>query len=150
MGDIIIRQTVPDDIPEIAAIEAESFPDPWTEDLLLSELSRTMGIFLSAKNGDGKIVGYIIGTQDGESAFIDNVAAAASARRHGVGTALMKAFFEQLPVTVKHAALEVRASNIAARELYSRFGFKTTGIRPNLYSSPQENGFVMTLELKED
>ena len=148
MDEIIVGQAVPADIPEIAVIERSSFSDPWTEDLLMSELSRVMGIFLTAKDGDGNILGYMIGSEDGESAFIDNIAAAASARRQGVGTALMKAFFDRLPRTVKHAALEVRASNTAARELYSRFGFKVTGIRPNLYSSPRENGFVMTLDIK--
>lgn len=149
MSEIMVRKAVESDIPQIAVIEADSFSDPWTEDSLRSQLSQALGIFLTAEK-DGKIVGYVIGSQDGESAFIDNIAAADSARRQGVGTALMKAFFEELPETVCRAVLEVRASNIAARELYSRFGFKAAGIRKNLYSSPQENGFVMVSVLKED
>lgn len=148
MSEIIVRKAVEADIPQIAVIEAESFSDPWTEDSLRSQLSQALGIFLAAEI-DGTIVGYIIGSQDGDSAFIDNIAAAGSERRKGVGTALMKAFLAELPETVCRAVLEVRESNIAAQKLYSRFGFKVAGVRKNLYSSPQEDGFVMICILDE-
>ena len=145
--DIIIDRAVPDDIPEIAAIEAESFSDPWTKDLLMSELSRDMGIFLTAEK-DGKIVGYIIGIEDGETAFIENIAAKKSARREGVGTALMAYFLLGLPQTVERVSLEVRESNIPAQRLYAKFGFKEAGIRKNLFSSPREDGIVMIMDLE--
>lgn len=145
--EIIIDQAVPDDIPEIAAIELESFSDPWTKDLLMSELSRDMGIFLTAKK-DGKIVGYIIGIEDGETAFIENIAVAKSARRDGVGTALMAYFLLGLPQTVESVSLEVRESNAVAQALYSRFGFKEVGRRKNLFSAPREDGIVMIMDLE--
>ena len=150
MSEIIVRKATETDIPQIAAIEAESFSDPWTENSLLSQLSQAFVIFLAATDEKGKILGYIIGSQDGVSAFIDNIAVADSARKQGVGTALMNEFFAELPETVCRAALEVRESNIAAQKLYSRFGFKVTGIRKNLYSFPQENGIVMTLDIKKE
>lgn len=150
MSEFIIRKAVEADILQIAVIEAESFSDPWTESSLRSQLSQAFVIFLAAADENGKILGYIIGSQDGESAFIDNIAAADSARRQGVGTALMKGFFDELPESVYHAALEVRKSNIAAQKLYSKFGFEAAGTRKNLYSLPQEDGIVMTLDLKKD
>ena len=146
--EIIIDKAVPDDIPEIAAIEADSFSDPWMEKLLLSELFRTMGIFLAAKDKSGKILGYIMGSEDGDTAFIDNIAVAKSARREGVGTALMAYFLLGLPEAVESVSLEVRESNIPAQGLYSKFGFKEAGIRKNLYSSPRENGIVMIMDLE--
>lgn len=149
MSEIIVRKAAESDIPQIAVIEAESFSDPWTENSLRLQLSQAFGIFLAAEK-DGKIVGYIIGSQGDEAAFIDNIAAAASARKQGVGTALMKAFFEELPESVYHVALEVRESNTAAQKLYSKFGFEAAGIRKNLYSSPRENGIVMTLDITKD
>ncbi|MCH5194130.1 MAG: ribosomal protein S18-alanine N-acetyltransferase [Oscillospiraceae bacterium] len=145
--EIIIDNAVPDDIPEIAAIEAESFSDPWRSELFMSELSRDMGIFLTAKK-DREIVGYIIGTEDGCSAFIDNIATKKSARREGVGTALMAYFLLGLPKTVESVSLEVRESNIPAQGLYSKFGFKEAGIRKDLYASPRENGIVMIMDLE--
>lgn len=142
MSEMIIRKATEADIPQIAVIEADSFSDPWTENALCSQLSQAFGIFLAAEKG-GKILGYMIGSQDGDSAFIEKIAAANPARRQGVGTALMKAFFAELPEEVCSAALEVRESNSAAQKLYSHFGFKAAGIRKDLYSSPRENGIVM-------
>ena len=149
MNEIIIRKATESDIPQIAEIEAESFSDPWTENALRSQLSQALVTFLAAEK-NGKILGYMIGSQDGDSAFIEKIAAANPARRQGVGTALMKAFFAELSETVLQAALEVRESNISAQKLYSKFGFKSAGIRKNLYSSPRENGIVMVCEFQKD
>lgn len=148
--NIKVRQAEQRDIPEIAAIERESFSDPWTENALTSYLSEALGIFLAAEDENGRIVGYITGSQDGEAAFVDNIAAAQSARRQGVGTALLNAFAKAMPDGVGSIALEVRASNAAAQGLYSRFGFKRAGIRKDLYSDPREDGFVMICHIRKE
>ena len=153
MAEITIRKTVPEDIPEIAAITAESFPDPWSEHMLMTELVHDITrIFLTAKDKSGKVLGYIMGYGDDieyeDTAFIDNIAVAKSARREGVGTALMAYFLLGLPQTVESVSLEVRESNIPAQGLYSKFCFKKAGIRKNLYSSPREDGIVMIMDLE--
>lgn len=150
MSEIIVRNVMESDISRIAEIEAESFSDPWSEVSLWLYLFLEMKIFLAAEDENGKVLGCIMGSQDGESAFIDNIAVAVLARRQGVGSALIKAFFGSLPESVCRAALEVRESNIAAQKLYSKFGFEAAGVRKNLYSSPRENGIVMTLDLKKE
>jgi ribosomal-protein-alanine acetyltransferase len=40
--------------------------------------------------------------------------------------------------------LEVRASNIMARQLYARVGFVQTGIRKHYYSQPVEDALLLT------
>jgi ribosomal-protein-alanine N-acetyltransferase len=42
------------------------------------------------------------------------------------------------------ATLEVRLSNEAARQLYTRFGFRPVGIRPRYYSDNGEDALIMT------
>jgi ribosomal-protein-alanine N-acetyltransferase len=42
--------------------------------------------------------------------------------------------------------LEVRRSNLAAQELYTKFGFETTGVRPRYYSNNHEDAIMMTLK----
>jgi ribosomal-protein-alanine N-acetyltransferase len=39
--------------------------------------------------------------------------------------------------------LEVRASNVAAQELYRRFGFAPGGIRRNYYADLREDALIM-------
>ena len=45
------------------------------------------------------------------------------------------------------ATLEVRLSNVAARMLYQRFGFRPVGVRPRYYSDNGEDALIMTTDL---
>ena len=40
--------------------------------------------------------------------------------------------------------LEVRESNLPARNLYTRFGFQTVGRRRRYYTLPEEDAILMT------
>ena len=46
----------------------------------------------------------------------------------------------------REATLEVRLSNIAARRLYEKYGFRPVGIRPRYYSDTSEDALIMTTE----
>lgn len=146
MNEIIIRNVCENDIPQIADIEKNSFTDPWTENSLLSQISERFGIFLTAEKCGG-IIGYIIGLCDGENAFIEKIAVKNSARKQGVGTALLNKFIFGISDTAKQISLEVRESNSAAKAFYFSVGFETAGVRKNLYEFPKENGIVMIKEL---
>ncbi len=146
MNKIIIRNVCGNDIPQIAEIELDSFTDPWTENALLSQISEKYGIFLAAENCCG-IIGYIIGSCDGENAFIEKIAVKNSARKQGAGKALINKFISEITDNAKQISLEVRESNFAAKALYFSVGFEAAGIRKNLYEFPKENGIVMIKKL---
>ena len=146
MNEIIIRNVIENDIPQIAEIEKNSFTDPWTENSLLSQISEKYGIFLTAEKC-GEIIGYIIGSCDGENAFIEKIAVKNSARKQGVGKALINKFILEFAGSAKQISLEVRESNSAAKALYFSVGFEAAGIRKNLYEFPKENGIVMIKKL---
>jgi ribosomal-protein-alanine N-acetyltransferase len=40
----------------------------------------------------------------------------------------------------------VRLSNIAARRLYEKYGFRPVGLRPRYYSDDNEDALIMTTE----
>ena len=44
------------------------------------------------------------------------------------------------------ATLEVRLSNLPARRLYEKYGFRPVGIRPRYYSDDHEDALIMTTE----
>jgi hypothetical protein len=46
----------------------------------------------------------------------------------------------------REATLEVRLSNLGARRLYEKYGFRPVGIRPRYYSDNQEDALIMTTE----
>ncbi|MEA2611822.1 MAG: [ribosomal protein S18]-alanine N-acetyltransferase, partial [Chloroflexota bacterium] len=48
------------------------------------------------------------------------------------------------------ATLEVRLSNLPARRLYEKFGFRPVGLRPRYYSDNGEDALIMTTEALAD
>jgi ribosomal-protein-alanine N-acetyltransferase len=61
-------------------------------------------------------------------------------RRAGVATRLLRDLVKDFRGTVY---LEVRESNAAAIQLYSRFGFTTAGKRAGYYQHPEEAALVL-------
>ena len=129
-------------IHDIAEMEKESFSDPWSEKSLESALSEEMNIFLADVSEEG-VRGYIIGSCDGYSGYIERIAVSTEHRKKGIGSALLSGFENALPETAESVSLEVRASNLPAIALYGSFGFERVGVRRGMYSSPKEDGLVM-------
>lgn len=142
-----VREASPADIPEIITIERASFSDPWTADGFIAEFDDPMSIFLAAHNDSGRVTGYIVGSCDGYSAYISNIAVSHEARRTGTGTQLLEEFKNALPETAESITLDVRVSNLPAIELYTKFGFKAAGIRKSFYTHPAENAAVMIMNI---
>ena len=68
----------------------------------------------------------------------------------GFGKLLMRAVIAYTKqIGSSYIVLEVRRSNIRAINLYRKFGFEVTGIRPRYYSDNNEDAFEMLLNLKK-
>ncbi|HSL77373.1 MAG TPA: GNAT family N-acetyltransferase, partial [Candidatus Limnocylindrales bacterium] len=66
-------------------------------------------------------------------------------RRQRVGERLLLAFLDIATDQGAHeATLEVRLSNLAARKLYEKYGFRPVGLRPRYYSDDHEDALIMT------
>jgi ribosomal-protein-alanine N-acetyltransferase len=127
-----------EDIPAVAALERECFPDPWTQDALLAQQGRANHYGIVCKR-DGELIGYIYGTVLFEDAEIYKVAVRPDCRGQGLGRRLVEeafAFFKQQ--NAERVFLEVRAGNVAARKLYENSNFTTLRIRKNYYSDGED------------
>jgi [ribosomal protein S18]-alanine N-acetyltransferase len=73
---------------------------------------------------------------------------APSARRIGVGKRLLERLLDGARETHSTSVfLEVRESNVAARTLYEKLGFRETGRRKSYYASPLEDAVLYSLAL---
>ncbi len=71
-----------------------------------------------------------------------------SARRKGIGNQLLTALIAEARETNSDSVfLEVRESNVAARALYEKSGFRSTGRRKSYYSNPLEDAILYCLNL---
>ena len=124
-------------LPQVVAIEALSFTLPNSEAVFRHDEKK----YLVAKQ-DNKVLGYI-GLEDiaGEKHII-NMAVHPDYRRQGVGKKLVENILTDNQVFF----LEVRPSNVAALELYKKYGFKDVGRRKNYYQDNGEDACSMKRE----
>lgn len=75
---------------------------------------------------------------------LDSIAVHPAARRHGVGSALLRAVLDWAAQQgANQLALEVRAGNAAAIRLYQRLGLQIEGVRPRYYTHPEEDAVLL-------
>lgn len=147
---INIRSSQVKDIPAILEIEQSAHLSPWSEKLLNSSFSNRSHNFVAETTE--QIVGYVFSSLVADELTLENICVAPSKQGQGIGRLLMQYLLEQAKsLQVQDVWLEVRASNIAAIELYKQFGFIEQGVRKNYYPIPssheKEDAILMSHKL---
>ena len=141
------RKGTEEDILQIAELEASTFSDAWSATSVQGTLKQKQA-FITVAEVDGKVVGYCIIYYAMDEAEIARIAISDTARRQGIGRALLDYSCE----VCKHEhvgklLLDVRESNAGAIAFYEQYGFRTDGIRKNFYDFPRENAVLMSYTL---
>lgn len=147
---IHIRDATARDLPRIIEIERLAFPAPWTlasfERELTLPFSRIM-LAIPAEGGGASIAGFLCRWLIADECHILNIAVHPDSRRLGIGTVLLsEAVSEAKSTGAGVVTLEVRRSNLAARQLYRKFEFEERRLRRHYYG-PGEDAIIMELRL---
>ena len=136
-----------EDIPAVHAIERASFFVPWPDDAYRNELvTNRLASYIVARAGD-EVVGFAGRWVMVDEAHITTFAVDPPWRRRGVGQWLLLRLLELAnDRRAREATLEVRLSNMPARRLYEKYGFRPVGIRPRYYSDNGEDALIMTTD----
>jgi ribosomal-protein-alanine N-acetyltransferase len=138
-----IRKANIQDTYLLAQLEEKAFTVPWREESLIAEIQKQNSYYIVCEK-EGKILGYAgmwILLDEGE---IARIAVQPSFREKGIGTLLTEhLLYYAQSQNVQNVFLEVRESNIAARKIYQKAGFKEIGIRKKYYTLPTENAIIM-------
>lgn len=144
---LMMRPMNTSDIPAILEIEKVSFAAPWTRGMFEEILASDVTISLVAEEA-GRISGYIIFYDAGPEMHIMNVAVHPRQRRHGLAFGMMSRILAfARGKAIEECFLEVRESNVPARGLYEKLGFRSIGRRRGYYSETREDALVMRLSL---
>jgi ribosomal-protein-alanine N-acetyltransferase len=149
LGGVVIEPMQRRDLRRgVMAIEAASYPRPWSQGVFESELAQVRGgtrRYLVARRidgsgkGRGPVVGYAGLWFSGDEAHVTNVAVEPAQQRTGVATALLVALAEAaIDRGCSAWTLEVRVSSVGAQELYRRFGFNPAGVRARYYENTED------------
>ena len=154
-GDYRIEPMTAHDLLEVVEIEEACRLSLWGWDSYHAELSRPEAIMIVARRVRAEEVtgralhGFLSARVSAQELHINNIGVHETARRCGVGNALMRAAVAAAArQDARGAILEVRAGNVAAQSLYRRFGFEVVGRRRQYYREPPEDALLMRAALK--
>ena len=142
-----IQPMVAADLAAVQDIERASFTTPWPPQAYRQELEgNRLAHYLVGLIGD-EIIAYGGIWLMVDEAHITTFAVHPRYRRRRIGERLLIALLDlAVDRQAREATLEVRLSNLAARRLYEKYGFRPVGIRPRYYSDNQEDALIMTTE----
>ena len=136
-----------DDLPAVHEIERASFDAPWPPEAYRNDLeTNRLAQYLVARVGD-EVAAYGGMWLMVDEGHIITFAVHPDWRRQRIGERLLIAFLDlALERGAHEATLEVRLSNLPARRLYEKYGFRPVGLRPRYYSDNGEDALIMTTE----
>jgi len=154
---IQIRDASRSDLPRILEIERLAFPSPWTlasfERELTLPFSRVMVAIpyddapaqRDGRSREHPIVGFLCRWLIADECHVLNIAVHPDSRRLGIGGVLItEAISEARTNGAGVVTLEVRRTNLPARQLYRKFDFEERRLRRHYYG-PGEDAIIMEL-----
>ncbi|HQR51713.1 MAG TPA: ribosomal protein S18-alanine N-acetyltransferase [Burkholderiales bacterium] len=136
------------DLDRVIAIEERVYTHPWTRGNFADSLRAGYGCW--TLECDGVVQGYGVLMTGVDEAHLLNLTIAAETQGRGYGRRLLAHFLGLArDLGARSIYLEVRPSNVIARDLYRRDGFREVGIRRGYYPAlaGREDAIVMERRL---
>jgi tRNA threonylcarbamoyl adenosine modification protein YeaZ/ribosomal-protein-alanine acetyltransferase len=142
---VIRRATGSDDLSAVAALQRQTFTNPWGAESIRWELENTdVSRLYMMHDATGTLVGYCACWMVFDELHINSLAVDVERRRAGLATRLLRHVLAEASADgARSATLEVRRSNTAARGLYEGLGFQVEGIRRDYYQDPREDAVIL-------
>ncbi len=145
---VSIRSAVATDVPALLAIEQQA---PTAAHWSAAEYAKLVntGVVLIAET-EGRASGFICAKKITDEWEIENVVVAPGCFRRGIAGQLIRELSDLAKSeNAGSIFLEVRESNVAARSLYAKHGFREIGRRRAYYRDPHEDAILYALKLRE-
>ena len=138
-----------EDLDQVVAIERSVYEFPWTPGNFRDSMRAGYQCRVYRDEHDA-LIGYGVLMAGVEEGHLLNLSIALDWQRKGYGARLLEHFIELARrATLRTLYLEVRPSNIAARQLYLRRGFRQVGLRRAYYpaANGREDALVLSLAI---
>ena len=133
-------------LAEVYAIEVSVYPHPWPLKSFADEVARNQYAHYYVSTIEGKVVGYVGMWVFLDEAHITNIAVAHGYRRRKIGERMLVHVLDlAMRLGANSVYLEVRRHNFAAQRLYSRYLFKSDGVRERYYADNSEDAVVLRI-----
>lgn len=125
----------------MAEIDKSCFTIPWSKQAFLDECENKLAVYFVARE-NGRCIGYAGYWNVSGEGDITNVAVLPQHRNKRVASMLIEAVLKSA-ANLNLLTLEVRKSNLPARNLYEKYGFEIIGERKRYYSDNREDALIM-------
>ena len=144
---VVVASMELEDVAAVQAIEQASFSAPWPPNAYETELRTNRLAQYLVIRVESEIVGYAGLWLMVDEAHVTTFAIHPDWRRRRLGERLLLSLLDiAIARRAAEATLEVRLSNLPARRLYEKFGFRPVGIRPRYYTDNNEDALIMTTD----
>lgn len=138
------------DVEEVARIENDAYPFPWSRGNFLDSLASRYDAWVAREAG-GRLAGYFLLMHAVDDVHLLNITVRPDLQGQGIGRQLLdKVAALAVAAGIAAVLLEVRPSNRHAVEVYRHAGFEEIGVRKNYYPAggqQREDAIVMRLTL---
>lgn len=132
------------DADKVYTIENDSFFEPWTKRRLIKEFEDNSFLKHFVYEKDGEILGFYIISTIADLVEIFTIAVDKDHRGEKIGSRLLDHLIKYAEkVGATEIWLETSTKNIAAINLYQKYGFEIQTIRKNYYQKTGEDAYNM-------
>lgn len=151
--EVQFEAMTPGRLAAVARIEQEAYDHPWTVGNFADSLKA--GYHAQLLTGgdapDAELLGYFVAMKGVDEVHLLNITVAPEYQRQGWAHLMLDALaLWSRAQGAQWLWLEVRVSNVRAKAVYERYGFRHVGTRRNYYpalGSSREDAVVMSFQL---
>ncbi|NPV08040.1 MAG: GNAT family N-acetyltransferase [Anaerolineae bacterium] len=129
-----VRPAASADVDQVVEVDWSAFEGPWQNGRQTTlEFLAQMPYFLVAEQ-DGRLLGYVCGTNQGRSGHIVRLAVRREAQRRGIGTRLLREVLQRMAAAGARAlSLNTQRENVQSQAFYRALGFTLTRRPTSVY-----------------
>ena len=152
----MIRNATVRDVADIIRLERESSTAAhWNEQQYAALFSDDLPLhrltLVAVEQENAALVGFLVARHASLEWELENIVVAEASRGIGIGKSLVGELLLRAQASESdNIFLEVRASNSAARRLYTRMGFEESSYRKGYYSNPPEDAVLYSKTLQKE
>lgn len=151
---VVIRLATSADVPQLIGIERQAtLAAHWSveqyEALFLPDAPSRVVLVVAENSNQLAVIGFVVASCTSGEWELESIVIEERMQRRGIGASLLQELVGRAKAAHARAViLEVRESNLPARQLYEKFGFIQESRRNDYYQGPLEPALLYRLLLQ--
>lgn len=126
-NDFFLRTMEPNDLQEVAALDADCFPALWQMPLETMNLAYLQSDYATVIENEGEIISYQLSTESLSNVHLARIAVHPRLQVQGIASAILSDLINHYhKMGIHRISVNTQSDNLASQALYNKFGFHRT------------------------